>query len=147
MPTTTPNPTGGPGNARALQDALKVVSITLPNAANQVNSNSIDLEQVAPFPTTERVGVRLAWTTALGANNLNINFVFQESAESAANFTNVAMVPNPAKVLASLNTVYSAGSIDIPLPVATKRYIRFFAKGEANGGNASNGTASMALLF
>ena len=136
-----------PINERRLEDAQEIVTITLPNAANQVNSNAIDLVQTAPFPTTEGIQVKIAWTTALGANNLNINFVLQESAEAAANFANVSVLPNPAKVLASLNTVYAAGNTVYQLWPTSKRYLRMFAKGETNGGDASNGTATLRLLF
>jgi hypothetical protein len=139
-------PTGNPGNARLLKDAEQKVTITLPNAANQVNANGLDLGQATPFPTIERVNVRLAYTAATGANNLNINFVVQDSADNTT-FANLALLQNPIKVWASLNTVYAAGEVVFKLPQTTRRYLRCYAKGEANGGNASDGTATLELLF
>lgn len=131
---------------RALKDAELNKSIALPNAANTVNTNSIDLETAAPYPTSERFAVRLSTTAATGANDKNITVVLQASNEASANFTNVAEIA--PLVINEGSSAYAATNRDVQLPPGlNKRYIRASATGEANGGNASDGTLSIELLF
>jgi hypothetical protein len=60
---------------------------------NTVNSNSVDLSQVTPFPTSDQMWIRIASTVATGANNKNINIRLQDSADNST-FANVANVAN-----------------------------------------------------
>lgn len=131
-----------------MKDALLKVTAPLPNAANTVNSNSIDLEQTGAFPVLgSKVTLRLSTSGGNGANSKNINIRVQHSDEAAANFTNVAELANPALRVAEANGTYADGEAEIALPPSTKRYIRAVALGEANGGDASNGTFTAELLF
>jgi hypothetical protein len=132
---------------RQITDAGKSVSFTLPNAANTVNSNAIDLESAEPFPVTEQIGVRISITAANGANNKNINIRIQDSADGS-NWANVALLPNPALQSTDNNGAgHAAKSVVIALPANVRRYIRAQAQGEANGGDSSNGTGKVELLF
>lgn len=132
--------------SRAQKDATLYVSATLPNAANTVNSNAIDLGATTPYPTTENIQVKISNTAALSANTLNINMRLQDSAEAAANFTNVAQVANPILRTLGAGVLYPAANVVISLPPNVKRYIRVVCTGEANGGDASNGTFAMEAL-
>lgn len=122
------------------------VTATLPNAANTVNSNAIDLGATTPFPITDHINVRIAHTTATSANTLNMNIRLQDSAEAAANFTNVAQTANPILRTLGVSTSYAAANVVIALPPNVKRYIRAVALGEANGGDASDGTFTIEVL-
>ena len=133
--------------ARARQDAETLVSATLPNAANTVNSNGIDLGATTPFPVTESIQVKIAVGVATGANNKNINIRLMDSADNST-FANVAVFANP--VLRSVDADgggHSASNVIIALPTTIKRYIRATALGETNGGDSSDGTFSISLLY
>ena len=132
---------------RNIQDALTIISATLPNAANTVNSNAIDLGATTPFPTTEQIQVRLDISTATGANNKNINIRITDSADNST-FTNVALLANPALRSVDANGAgHSASNVIVQLPPNTRRYIRAAAVGEANGGDSSDGTFKITLLY
>lgn len=134
-----------PVSERRLQDASLSKNVALPNAANTANTNAVDLGQVTPFPITEAFHVKLSTTTGNGANNKNITIKLQDSADNSS-FTNIAALG--ALTVTDNNAAgYPAGSLTVSLPPATRRYIRAQATGEANGGNASNGTLTVDLLF
>lgn len=135
-------------NERTFRDALLEQSAALPNAANTVNSNSLDLGSVTPFPVMEKIQVKLSTTVGTGANNKNINLVLQHSAEPNANFTNIAELAKPILTVVDDNGGgYPAGEALVYLPPGAKRYIRASATGEANGGDASDGTFTFELLL
>lgn len=133
--------------ARTQQDSSTAVkvSLALPNAANQANTNVIDLSSNSPFPVQEHFAVQLAITVATSANTKNINIAVADSNESNANFTNIPELA--AFVNLGVSTAYVAATRTVMLPPTTKRYIRATAKGEANGGDASDGTFTLQLLF
>lgn len=129
----------------AQQDALLVSnSAALPNAANQVNTSVIDLGATTPFPTTGKFVAQIATTLSTGANSLNINCTIADSADNSS-FTNIATIAT--KVIAGNAANYPASTTNFALPPSTRRYIRATAKGEANGGNAADGTITLKLLF
>jgi hypothetical protein len=128
-----------------MKDALKKVTVALPNAGNTANSNAIDLEQVAPYAVTKQFYVALSSGLATGANNKNITVVLQHSDEAAANFTNITELAT--KVITANTANYPAMTHDVALPPSTKRYIRASATGEANGGNAADASLTVELVF
>lgn len=129
------------------KDAALSVQAALPNAANTVNGGVIDLEQTTPYPITQQILVRIETTAANGANNKNINIRLQESAESNANFTNIAELANPIlRVTDNNGAGYAAGMINIALQPSQKRYLRGVAVGEANGGDSSAGKFTVSIL-
>lgn len=133
---------------RGIQDAdtqCKAAALALPNAANVVNTNGLDLGAVVPFPLTESIQVKLVTTEATGANNLNLSFYLQDSADNTT-FANIGNVGIVGKINEGSN-VYAATTFVTVLPPVTRRYIRCAVAGEANGGNASDGTVTMSLLF
>lgn len=129
---------------RNIADADLKVTFALPNAANTVNSNAIDLGSTTPYPVTENILVRLSGSLATAANSKNINYVFQHSAEAAANFTNIVALA--VKVVAGNATNAPAFTRNVALPPDTKRYLRVSATGEANGGNSADGTGTLQIL-
>jgi len=136
-----------PTNERRLKDSQLVSnSAALPNAGNTVNTNIIDLGIATPYPITERIVAQLVTTQSTGANSKNINIVIQDCADSnASNFANIATLRG--KVIAGNSANYPSSTTNFALPPNTKRYLRAVATGEANGGDASDGTFTLSLLF
>lgn len=131
---------------RTFKDSSLKQSVALPNAANTVNTNSIDLGDAQGYPVNEKFGVRLSTTAGTGANDKNITIVVQGSNEAAANFVTI---PELASVVINEGgSAYAATNRDVQLPPGfAKRYIRASAAGEANGGDASDGALTIELLF
>ncbi len=130
----------------AVQDALLSGNVALPNAANTVNTNVIDLQtpNSGPFPTSGRFTVQLTTTQSTGANSKNINIALQHSSDNSS----WANVPELAVTTIAGNAAnFPATTVNVSLPPTAKRYIRGTATGEANGGNASDGTLTVKLLF
>lgn len=135
------------GNPRNMQDAALIKIKALPNAANVVNTNAIDLGSAETYPVTGQVVVKLTTTAATGANSKNINCAIQHSNEAAANFANIAELENPLlAVVDNAGNGFNAGTVNVALPPGCRRYIRAQATGEANGGNAADGNISIELL-
>jgi len=133
--------------SRARIDALTTVSASLPNAANTVNVNSIDLGAVTPYPVTESVQVKLSITAATGANNKNIYIRLRDSADNTT-FANIANVSNPLFVSVDADGGgHAVASGVFSLPANVRRYLQVTALGEADGGDSSDGTFSIALLY
>lgn len=128
----------------AIKDLTLQANIALPNAANTVNTNGIDLG-ATPYPAaTKKIEVQILTTQSTGANSKNINVTLQDSAD---NSTFAAIPELAAKVIAGNAANFPAASDVYALPPTVRRYIRASALGEANGGNASDGTLTIALLF
>lgn len=136
-----------PKNERRLRDAVLIVSGALPNAAATVNTNGVDLGSATPYPLTEACTVKILTTAGNGANNKNINIRIMDSADNG-NWTNVAVIANPVlRVTDNNGAGYAASNVTISLPPTIQRYVKATALGEANGGDASNGTFTLELLF
>lgn len=136
-----------PTNERRLKDNQLISnSAALPNAGNTVNTNIIDLGITTPYPITESIVAQLVTTVSTGANSKNINIVIQDCADTtASNFANIATLRG--KVVAGNATNFPASTTNFSLPPNTKRYLRAVAVGEANGGDASDGTFTLSILF
>lgn len=133
---------------REIVDALLLSTQALPNAANVVNSNVIDLGTATPFPSTERFAVRITTpATNVGCNSKNINFWLRESADNS-NWANIGVFSTSMlKVTDNANAGFAAGSVDVYLAPTAKRYLKASAQGEANGGDASTFSWTVELLF
>lgn len=136
-----------PVNTRAVRDINYIANIAMPNAANTVNTAGLDLIQATPYPTTEYVIAQILTSAGNGANNKNVNVVIQDSADNVT-FANIALFAAPILTVTDNNGGgYPVGSANVLLPPSARRYIRAQATGEANGGNAANGTLTFQLLF
>lgn len=128
-----------------MKDNLLTQSVALPNAANTANTNSIELPQQAKRPYTEQIRVRLKTTAATGANDKNITITLQASNEAAANFANIADLAT--LVINEGSSAYAATEREIALPPElNKKYLRASAVGEADGGDASDGTLTVEIF-
>lgn len=133
-----------PVNQRALLDTNYIRTVALPNAANTVTTNQMDLIQAVPYPVTDKVVLQLNTEQSTGANSKNINVVIQDSADNSS-WANIATLA--VKVIAGNAANYPSSSTNYSLPIHTRRYIRASATGEANGGDASDGDLTLQLLF
>lgn len=134
-------------NPRSIKDDLMKQTAAFGSGAFTTNGNTIDLGQVLPYPLLETVQAQIATTVGTNAaNNKNINITVQHSdVDLNANFVNVAELA-PLTFI-EVAGVYPATTRNIALPPSTKRYIRIKVAGEANGGTANDGTATLRLLF
>lgn len=134
-------------NNRSIKDADLAKTTTYGNVNFTANGNTLDLGQVLPYPVLEQVMAQIATTAGTNAaNNKNINITVQHSdVDLNANFTNIAELA-PLTIM-EVATGYAATTRNIALPPGTKRYIRLRIAGEANGGNANDGTATLRLLL
>lgn len=151
--TTVTN--AAPVNSRNVKDTNFIVTTALPNAANTVNTNGIDFwaggnppSGSVPYATTQYVNAFVGITAAgNGANNKNINVVLQDSADNS-NWTNLFQPGNVIFQKADANGGgFLVSNTILQFPPSVRRYVRAQATGEANGGNAANGTLTFQLLF
>lgn len=133
-----------PVNTRALRDANYIKNVALPNAGNTVNTNGMNLVQAVPFPMTTKVTLQVNTTASVAANSKNINIVIQDSADDST-YANIATLA--VTRVAGNATAHAASSTNYALPPGTRQYVRAQATGEADGGDASNGTLTAQLLF
>lgn len=154
-------PNNQPYNDRTILDQNYIVTVALPNAANTVNTNAMDLFSAAgaplpntlPFSTTETINFKVLTTQSTGANSKNINVVLQHTGQlsngavDSANYANIPTLGAPIEVIAGNATNFPASSITGKFPPGTKQFVRAQATGEANGGNASDGTLTFELGF
>lgn len=133
-----------PVSERRLKDTSLSKNVALPSGAATANTAGIDLGQATPYPVTESFLVKLTTTTANGANSKNITCRLQDSADNTT-FTNIAELG--ALTVTESGGSYPAGTLTASLPTSTRRYVRAQATGEANGGNAANGTLTVEFLF
>jgi len=140
-------------STRVQQDALLSANIALPNAANTVNTAALQVggNSAGPFPTNGRFTVKVATTQCTGANSKNINVSLQHTSRNSdgtADNGNWANIPELAvRTIAGNAANFPAATYNIPVPDACKEFIRASATGEANGGNSSDGTITVTLLF
>jgi hypothetical protein len=116
----------------------------MPNAGNTVNTNTIAIGQQATRPFNGAFRVRLYNTQATGANSKNINYTLYGSNES--NGANAVAVQG-AFVVAGNAANHPASNREVHLPPnLDKGYIFLSAVGEANGGNAADGTFGIEII-
>jgi hypothetical protein len=114
----------------AIQDAQFTTSVALGDNASTTRGNGLDLGSATPFPVTQRVTVQIVTTAGNGANNKNVN------------------IPECAiTTIPELNALYAVTTVNHALPPSTLRFIRAICVTESSGGNASNGTATLKILF
>lgn len=137
-----------PVNTRAVLDVNFIVTGALPVAGANTNTNSMNFGVSTPFSATQYVlGKLLVAASASGANNKNVNFVIQDSADNS-NFANIAVLANPILQATDNNGGgWAANSVTFPIPSTVRQYMRAQAVGEANGSNGSAVTMTLELLF
>lgn len=143
-----------PVSTQRLRDYNFIVTTAMPAAGATANSNNIDLgpqvflpngvldvTQTTPFPVTRYVIVNVSTTaSACTANSKNCNIVLQhtpantDGTANSANWTNIPELANPLLRVTDSSGNMAAGSANVLLPPACKRFIRAQAVTEANGG-------------
>lgn len=118
-------------------DSLITNSAAMPNAANTVNTNVLDLKAQAVRPFTGQFRVKLSNTIATGANSKNVSYSAYGSNE--ANGANATLMRTWTVQGNAANHPASEREFQID-PNFDKRYLFFSATGEANGGDAGDGT-------
>ena len=127
-----------------MKDATLRQTAAMPNAANTVNTNTIALPQSAQRPFTTNIRVRLYNSVATGANSKNVNYSVYATNE--ANGANATLV-GAAYVAAGNATNHVASERELYLPPELdKSYVFGSATGEANGGDASDGTFGIEIV-
>lgn len=126
-----------------MKDALLKKTAAMPNAANTVNTNTIALPQQAVRPFNTNFRVRLYNTVATGANSKNIHYRLYATNES--NGANATLVQNFTVAGNAANHAASERELYLP-PELDKSYIYASALGEANGGDASDGTFGIEIV-
>lgn len=127
-----------------MKDNTLKQTAAMPNAANTVNTNTIALPQQAVRPFTSAFRVRLYNGVATGANSKNINYTLYGSNE--ANGANAVAHPGVFTVAGNA-TNHVASNREIALgPNFDKLYLKASATGEANGGDASDGTFGIEII-
>jgi len=129
-----------------IRDALLKVTVALPNAGATANTNGIDLGALVPYPVTENIQVEVVTAASTAANNKNINFVLQDSADNTT-FANIGNLGAPLAIVTGNTTAHAATTHVYQLPPVTLRYIRASATGESNGGDASDGNITVTILL
>ena len=128
-----------------MKDSTLIQTALMPNAANTVNTNTITLPQQAKRPFNTAFRVRLYNTQATGANSKNINYTLYGTNE--ANGANASAVQG-AFVVAGNAANHPASNREVYLPPnLDKGYVFFSATGEANGGNAADGTFGLEVII
>jgi hypothetical protein len=128
-----------------MKDSTLIQTALMPNAANTVNTNTIALPQSAKRPFNSSFRVRLYNTQATGANSKNINYTLYGSNE--ANGASATAVQG-AFVVAGNAANHPASNREVYLPPNLDRsYIFLSAVGEANGGNAADGTFGIEIIM
>jgi hypothetical protein len=127
-----------------MKDNSLLKTAAMPFAANTVNTNTIALPQQAVRPFNNSFRVRIYNSVATGANTKNINYSLYASNE--ANGANASLVQG-AFVVAGNAANHAASNREVILPPnLDKSYIFASALGEANGGNAGDGTFGIEII-
>lgn len=127
-----------------MKDATLLKTAAMPNAANTVNTNTLALPQQATRPFTTTFRVRLYNGVATGANSKNINYRLYATNES--NGAN-AVAASEIFTVAGNSANHAASNREVYLrPELDKLYIFVSATGEANGGNAGDGTFGVEIV-
>jgi len=128
-----------------MKDNTLIQTVAMPNAANTANTNTVALPQQAVRPFTQSFRVRLYNTQATGANSKNINYTLYGTNESnGANATAL----RSAWVVAGNAANHPASNREVVLgPDVDKKYLFFSGTGEANGGNAADGTLGIEIII
>lgn len=129
-----------------MQDSTLIKTAAMPNAANTTATGVIDLAQRAVRPSTTGFRVGLKNTIATGANSKNITYnVYGTNGTNEANGGNATLIDSFVVGGNAANHAASSREFYLP-PELNKKKIYATATGEANGGNAGDGTMTLEIL-
>jgi len=129
-------------DGRNIEDAKTNVSKAFPAAGATAYTDAVDL--VGDSFVADNVEALIA-SPALAnlANTKTATLFVQESAEAAANFTNVGL----SLVVTGGASGAVADSARVRFPAGTKRYVRLGVTVEANGGDNTAASAELRLKY
>lgn len=132
---------------RNRKDAQKIVTLALPAANANANSDSIDLEAVAPGATAEAIELEVALpATPSLADDKDITIHLEDSADDST-FADIASLAS----IVDTGVATSQGGAGVTrvykLPPDVRRYIRINAAVEDAGGDNTGVSVTVSLLF
>lgn len=131
---------------RNRRDANKTVSLTLPAAAANADSDSIDLEAVAPGVTAESFEVEIAHPALANlADDKDLTIHLKDSADDSS-FADISTLASVVSTGAG-GSGAAAKTVTVKLPGDVRRYIRINAAVESAGGDNTGSAATLSLLF
>jgi hypothetical protein len=133
-------------NFKDMQDADLKKSAAMANAAGTADTASIDLGDADPSQRAISVPDLLIKTTqATGVTGHVNTLTVQDSADNSS-FAAVALLP--AIAITAASSAYAATTVRLKLPrTGVRRYIRLHDATDSGGGNATDGTMTIALAF
>jgi len=130
-----------------MKDSTLLQTGAMPNAANTVATPVITLPQRAVRPFNTQFRVRLLNGQATGANSKNITYsIYGTNGTNEANGGNATLVDSFVVAGNAANHPASERELYLP-PELNKTKIYATATGEANGGNAGDGTFAIELII
>ena len=128
-----------------MKDNNLIQTAAMPNAANTSNTNTVDLKQQIKRPFNTAFRVRLYNTQATGANSKNIAYTLYATNES--NGANAVAVQGAFTVAGNAANHPASNREVVCPPNLDKQYLFFSGTGEANGGNAADGTLGIEIII
>lgn len=130
-----------------MKDSILIVTGAMPNAANAVATNLITAPQQIKRPFSTDFRVRLSNTVATGANSKNINYaLWGTNGTNESNGGNATLIGSFVVAGNAANHAASNREIALP-PNLDKASLYATATGEANGGNAGDGTFTLEVVI
>lgn len=130
---------------RNIKDASKKVSVDLPAAAANVNSDSIDLGENPGLIENVEVEIEVDATSAL-VDTKDIDIHLEDSADDNT-FADIEEFANPVLKVTSDGGGNPVTKLQVRLPRTVNRYIRMNVAVETGGGDVTGQDAHLRLLF
>jgi hypothetical protein len=129
---------------RSLKDALLTRTLALPAAGASASTAPIDLSSASQVESHFEVEVRVEALPNLAAGK-SVTVILEDSANGSA-FAAIAELA-PLEITGGVGGGAAAASIRVRLPAAARRHLRATADVEADGGDNTAASFSLALIF
>lgn len=129
---------------RSLKDALLTRTLALPAAGASASTAPIDLTSVLQAESPFEVEVRVEALPNLAAGK-SATVTLEDSANGSA-FAAIAELA-PLEITGGVGGGAAAASLRVRLPAAARRHLRATAEVEADGGDNTAASLSLALIF
>jgi hypothetical protein len=129
---------------RSLKDALLTRTLALPAAGASASTAPIDLTSASQTESPFEVEVQVEALPNLAAGK-SVTVTLEDSANGSA-FAAIAELA-PLEITGGVGGGAAAASLRVRLPAAARRHLRATADVEANGGNNTAASLSLALVF
>lgn len=129
---------------RSLKDALLTRTLALPAAGASASTAPIDLTSASQAESHFEVEVRVEALSNLAAGK-SVTVTLEDSANGSA-FAAIAGLA-PLEITGGVGGGAAAASLRVRLPAAARRHLRATADVEADGGDNTAASLSLALIF